>query len=338
MNKLICFLLLCVCSVSAQTSFAEDPRFDAMYVFGDSLSDNGNDLILTKLLRLDPAIPPSQAPHRTYFQGRFSNGPISFEYLWRLIKKSNTARVVPSLAFAQPANKGAVNYAFGGATSGLVATTPGGFSVPGLLAQVEAFRFGLLGRNPVRDALYAIWIGSNDYVTPTPAATLPLTVVSNIKQSIQRLYGIGGRHFVVLNMPNLGLIPLVQPPQSDAAMGLTAISQAHNALLAQAVLELSTSTTLPGIKITSIDVFALEQKLRIGLDPFFANIPALEVLAPNLNPPASLCLLVSPANCPNLVSLTLTEQQPFFNWDVEHPTTFVHGILGQEMYNVLQKK
>jgi phospholipase/lecithinase/hemolysin len=334
MNKLASFLLLCVCSIFAQAVSAEGPSFDAMYVFGDSLSDNGNDLILTKLLRLDPAIPPSESPHRTYFQGRFSNGPISFEYLWRSIKKSENARVVPSLAFAQPGKNGAINYAFGGATSGLLATTPGGFSVPGLLGQVEAFRFGLLGRKPVRRALYAIWIGSNDYITPVPVS--PLTAVSNIKRSIQRLYGIGGRHFMVLNLPNLGLIPAAQAQPQPIRDFLTAVSGIHNTLLAQVITELS--TTLPGIKITSMDVFTLAQNLRNGLTSPFIDVPALEVLAPGLlDPPASFCLLVNPARCPDLVSLTLTAQQPFLFWDVEHPTTFVHGKLGQAMYEALQQ-
>lgn len=50
MNDLRCLVLLCFCSLFIQTAWAQTPRFDAMYVFGDSLSDNGNDLILTKLL------------------------------------------------------------------------------------------------------------------------------------------------------------------------------------------------------------------------------------------------------------------------------------------------
>ena len=325
MEKLICFLLLSLCSVFAQTAYAEVPSFDAMYVFGDSLSDTGNDLMLTKLIGLNPAIPPSEYPHTTYFQGRFSNGPISFEYLWRLLKNDAKARVVPSLAFAQPANKGAVNYAFGGATSGDFATTPGGFPVPGLLSQVAAFRVGLFGRKPVRHALYAIWIGSNDYATSNP--TLPATVVRNIKRSIQSLYRMGGREFIVLNMPDLGHTPAAK--FQGVGADLTGLSVLHNTLLAQAVTDLS---SLQGIKITSINIFTLAQnlvqKLELDFGPFFTNVPALGFVA-------GFCLLSNPAFCPDLVSLELTE--PFFYWDVEHPTTYVHGILGQAMYDALQQ-
>jgi phospholipase/lecithinase/hemolysin len=319
MNNLRCLVLLCLCSFFFQTARAETPRFDAMYVFGDSLSDNGNDLILTKIIGMNPAIPPSQSPHRTYFKGRFSNGPVAFEYLWRLIKQNPNANVKPSLAFALPSKSGAISYAFGGATSGFSATTPDGFPVPGLLGQVEAFRFGLFGRKPPQRSLFALWIGANDYAVAAPPG--PDMVVGNIKLAIQRLYRIGGRQFIVLNMPNLGLTPIAQAQGlGDALAGL---SQFHNVLLAQAASELSAS--LPGIQITSIDVFALAQNV---FGSTYGSIPALVFLAPG----SESCLLLNPASCPD-VPLALTE--PFFYWDVEHPTTYIHGILGQAMYDAL---
>jgi phospholipase/lecithinase/hemolysin len=320
MKRLRCLLLLCMCSIFAVTASAQTARFNAMYVFGDSLSDTGNDLILTKLIGLNPAVPPSESPHRTYYEGRFSNGPISFEYLWRLIKQNDQARVSPSLVYAQPGRNRAISYAFGGATSAYFATTPDGVPVTGLLSQVEAFRFGLLGRKPGQRALLAIWIGSNDYVTTTPNP--PDEVVRNIKRAIKRLYQIGGRHFVVLNLPDLGLIPAAQAQGLGPV--LSAVSRIHNALLAQAIAELS--TTLPGIHITSIDVFTLGQSL---LGSTITAIPALETLVPN----SSSCLLLNPATCPD-VPLALTH--PFFYWDLEHPTTYIHGILGRAMYDALR--
>lgn len=246
---------------------------------------------------------------------------MAFDYLWRLIKQNPAAKVRPSLTFALPIQNGAINYAFGGATSGASATTPGGFPVPGLLSQVEAFRFGLLGRKPPQRSLFALWIGSNDYAVPVPTA--PETVVRNIKRAIQRLHQSGGRKFLLLNLPDLGLTPAAQAQGVGAA--LSALSQFHNALLAQAIAELA--TTLPGIQITSIDVFALAQNL---LGSTITGIPALETLAPG----ASSCLLINPATCPD-VPLALSD--PFFYWDVEHPTTFIHSVLAQAMYDALPR-
>ena len=323
MNKLRCFILFCLCWIFVQPTLAETPRFDAMYVFGDSLSDNGNDFILDKLLGANPAVPPSESPHRTYYLGRFSNGPVAFEYLWRLIKQNPNATVAPSLTFAPPSQNGAIDFAFGGAPSGLTSNTPGGFSVPGLLGQVEALRFGLFGRKPPAQSLYAIWIGANDYAVPVPTA--PQIVVGNIKLAIQRLYRIGGRQFLILNLPDLGLTPLAQSQGAGTSAALSALSQLHNALLAQAIAELSVSH--PGIKITPIDVFALGQNL---LGSTITGFPALETLSPG----ASSCLLVNPATCPD-VPLKLTD--PFFYWDVEHPTTYIHSKLGQAMYDALPR-
>src|SRR5216110_3093369 len=68
---------LILCSVFAiatlgrpATAGAQVPAVDSFFVFGDSLSDTGNDFIATKFqFGLDPAIPPSEPPHRTYFMG-----------------------------------------------------------------------------------------------------------------------------------------------------------------------------------------------------------------------------------------------------------------------------
>ncbi|KAJ9075881.1 hypothetical protein DSO57_1031476 [Entomophthora muscae] len=58
--------------ITALVSLVAGKRFGAVYVFGDSISDNGN------LYRLkDKAIPSTQL----YYEGRFSNGPVWVEYL-----------------------------------------------------------------------------------------------------------------------------------------------------------------------------------------------------------------------------------------------------------------
>ena len=80
------FLLVAILAQSAvwaATPPPTPPKYDNLYVFGDSLSDTGNDIILTKAQRISPAIPPSESPHRTYYKGRFSNGPVAVEYLWQ---------------------------------------------------------------------------------------------------------------------------------------------------------------------------------------------------------------------------------------------------------------
>src|SRR5262245_37097670 len=120
-----------------------------MFVFGDSLSDTGNDLIATSL---DPVkIPPPQ----TYFAGRFSNGLVTFEYLWSSLTGALTF-IAPSLALPAIPPTGAVSFAFGGSGSDFF-TPSGGVQIPGLLTQVQMFATLLNGRDAPSDALYAIW-------------------------------------------------------------------------------------------------------------------------------------------------------------------------------------
>src|SRR5687767_5383518 len=75
-------VLLIVCVLPAAAA-AQIPKFDSLYVFGDSLADHGNIYRMTKALNYEPTVPPSDSPHRTYFDGRFSNGYMGLEYLWQ---------------------------------------------------------------------------------------------------------------------------------------------------------------------------------------------------------------------------------------------------------------
>src|SRR6266576_437585 len=222
-------LILVVLPLSAE----RQEQFTAFYVFGDSLVDNGNDFVASQQLGFDPAVPPSVSPHETYFKGRFSNGPIEFEYLWQMLEHRKPGKK-KALApyFQNPCQNdveigNTVDFAFGGSGTGVSNTTPGGFSVPGLLGQVGLFNCALQGQAAPADGLYAIWSGANDYfnyLSPAPVDPLltPAQVIANLEQGIQLLYGLGARHIIVLNQPNLGSIPLVLgTPGSPLLSGLS---------------------------------------------------------------------------------------------------------------------
>lgn len=111
---------------------AGQANYNAMYVFGDSLSDTGNDFVASSAGPMVPAIPPSVSPFATYWRGRFTNGPVAVEYLWDLMRKKAGSEIAPSLATPNLSAKTAVSFAFGGATSAEITPTPlGGLTVPG---------------------------------------------------------------------------------------------------------------------------------------------------------------------------------------------------------------
>ena len=100
MRKIIGVGFLLATAFAMPPVLAATPQYEAFYVFGDSLSDTGNDYILTKLQKIDPTLPPSDTPHKTYYLGRFSNGPVATEYLWRQLHDG-----APLTAFLSNGNK-----------------------------------------------------------------------------------------------------------------------------------------------------------------------------------------------------------------------------------------
>ncbi|WP_052736506.1 SGNH/GDSL hydrolase family protein [Aquincola tertiaricarbonis] len=296
------------------------PVFTSLFVFGDSLSDTGNSLLLSQRVGQVPALPPSVSPHATYWQGRFSNGPVAVEHLWRAVGPPKAADLQPFLAQPVLPAVGAVNFAFGGAISGGPLLPGNPSKVPTMLEQVGLFQQALGPRRARADGLYVVWGGGNDYAFN--GATSPEPVVRNVVLAIQALHAKGARRFLVPNLPDMGLTPLARSQgQAEAS---TLITKAHNALLAQQLATLS--ATLPGVKIVSLDVFKLgEALLAAGL--LSASPPALAVVSPNS--PAVGCLFLNPMDC---VDVPLDAPvPPVLFWDMAHPTTQVHGLIAMGM-------
>ena len=321
----ILFLLAVLLAGATSTSGKAIPQFDALFVFGDSLSDIGNDFIGTTALGIVPAIPPAGS----YFQGRFSNGPVGVEYLWYLMSQrapGAPGALKPSLASPVIPQSGGLSYAFGGAGTGL-ATNLGAFSVPGLAGQVGMFAVAARLRPAPRKSLYVVMSGSNDYL-PSPAEGIQMDVsipVGNIVKAVKGLYLTGASHIMVVDLPDLGAIPLVSREEDkDLRDLLTLLSNQHNALLAQALND----QRLPGLTLYPVRLSAALDLLPPLLEP-----PALAALTGS--PEAAICIFVNPASCPTLTPQQFDIGSAFFYWDAEHPTTTVHAAIGQHLFNTL---
>jgi phospholipase/lecithinase/hemolysin len=325
----------CLVALSFPNASAVPLRvYDSFYVFGDSLADIGNVLITSQRLSIDPAPPPSTSPHRTYYRGRFSNGPVAFEYLWQLVSGSrpeSSGGLKPFMAAPILAPRGAVNFAFGGTGTRYISQTPGGLYAPGLKGQVELFRAALQRRAPSKGALYAIVTGSNDYRDDQFNEPMsPPDVVGNIVDAVETLYRVGARDVMVLNMPDLGLLPGAGGPGSPESE----LSAVHNLLLANALATLAAQR--PSLRLTHVDINQAFALLPPGMD---LSTPALDVMfPPETLPPGfrmSLCLFIDPATCVDVP--TFNTNSAFLFWDVVHPTTDGHRVLGQYLYDELQR-
>ena len=280
----------------------------ALYVFGDSLSDQGNAYSTTG------GFPP--APYAQ----RASNGPVAVEAL--------ASRLGVPLASSQ---SGGTNYAYVGALTGptvIPGTNPPvstdnyvavAYGQPtlfgtGILSQVSSFLSSGSAFDP-NEALFFVWGGPNDFFIDPSAATAA-SAVNNLATAISMLYGTGARRFFVPNMPDLSLTPygLGLPPLQRG--GLQALSAGFNDGLA---LALSSLAVLPDIDITGFDTFALLTAISTNPSAFgFANAQ-------------NGCLTGDLANGGTVCA----DPSSYVFWDSVHPTTVAHAVLGNAFADAL---
>lgn len=186
--------------------------FDRAYVLSDSLSDNGNFFSLS-----DGTFPTTPF----FYPGRFSDGYVWVDYFGESLELS----IAPFFDNnADIANSDIVNFAVGGATSGNENISP----IPvGFAQQVDSLE-NLLTIDPpsgvIEDDLFLTFIGANDFLSfiednpetpdiietnfPKNTKSAVQVVVNNISSGFQDIIDLGGENIVVLNLPNLGEIPL----------------------------------------------------------------------------------------------------------------------------------
>lgn len=213
-------------------------KFEEIYVFGDSLSDDGNVFEAT-----EEDYPPSPP----YFEGRLSNGPIWVEYLAsELGAESN-------------------NFAYGGSSTGVGNAVLPSAPLPGLLTQVSLFTQANPNADP--NALYTVWAGANDYLFGD--VTNPTEPVGNLSAAITSLYQSGARNIMVVNLPDLGALPTTRV-DSENSSSLNALTEAHNSSLA-ATLDLLSQK--PGVNIIPVDVNSLLDEAIARPEKFgFTNV------------------------------------------------------------------
>lgn len=311
----------------SSTAQADNTDFKAFYVFGDSLSDTGNDFRLTS-----GAVPPTV----NYYNGRFSNGPVAFEYFWQAMRNNQATLKPSSLEKVNYASDKAVSFSFGGATTEISNLTPGEFPVDGLVGQVNNFIqiVKTKGIHLNNKTLYALWAGANDYLLPpsllansikNPSCqAAPKPTVCNITTAIENLYSsIGARYFLVPNLPNLGSLPIVNNPafyDPSLSESFKQLTITHNTSLNSALEQLR--QRLPDIHIIYIDVYSLFNTL-IQTFPHGSDAG-----------PAGYCLFIDVTTC--TVPLNGFDAPGYVFWDGEHPTTAAYRILAMAMVIAVQ--
>lgn len=284
--------------------------FSNIYFFGDSLSDNGNDFVLSSTLHAsDPTFPIVPAPAGYNDSGRFSNGPVYSEQL------------AGRLGFdLRPSLLGGTNYAYGGARSSSV-VVPGSLS---FAQQVEQY-VGAAGPGEP-DALYVIFIGSNDVediLSGAPPGPTIANAIGRIGTAIEMLSAEGAAHFLIPNVADLGLVPITT---GNGAIPRDPLATAASAAFNDALAALLDSFAM--LDITAFDTFAL-------LNDAVAN-------------PARYGLTDVQHRCQREIGVG-ADGQPLYEilctdeeaatrlfWDGFHPTTAGHRALAGALFAALE--
>jgi outer membrane lipase/esterase len=224
------FFAACLFAAVAVSSANAD-SFDAIYTFGDSLSDAGNAYLASG----------GTIPGAPYSNGRFSNGNV-----W--VQDVAAAYGLP--AAATPSLAGGTDYAVGGALSG--SANPGDLLTPvnGQLAAYQA-------AHPIGDpnGLYMIWIGSDDLRAILAGSPTSLaSVIGNIDFAITSLASTGAKNFLVVTAPDLGKTPEAIATGPVGVAAATGLSSLFDTGLAGSVNGLAAAD---GLNLKVLDAFGL---------------------------------------------------------------------------------
>lgn len=270
--------------------------YDRIVIFGDSLSDSGNNALVIGTDAGQIISGNSYIPTFAYGSGTYSNGDT-----WATGFASGLGlTALPSLA-------GGTNYAYGGAE-----TRSLGFP-PSLRAQVNEFAGSAFG--DVSSTLFVIAGGGNNARSALgtiaggslPELTIALAsqrYANDVKLMVDQLQALGAQDIVVWNTPNIGLTPAVQAAGSTAAMLGTAVAANMNLVLAD---------KLAGeAGVFTFDVFGL-------LGSAIANPGAFGLS--NVSDACGAVLGCDPST--------------YLFWDGIHPTSAGHALITEALYTTL---
>lgn len=190
--------------------------YSAVYAFGDSLTDTGNQ--------------PAPAPF--YFNGRFSNGSLWVEQFATKL----------GLAYVAANNK-----AVSGSQSDGALTQVNSLPAPAN-ASTAVFSVWTSGNDYLNN------LSPSDTANDALWASVNQAAINNISNVVQTLYAKGARTVLVFNLPDMGRIPeLVNEHGATYRSYISGKVTAYNNGLAAAVSALR--ALRPDLQLTLVDIF-----------------------------------------------------------------------------------
>ena len=257
--------------------------FSKFIVFGDSLSDNGNLLNYSRQFY----------PNGGYFMGRFSNGPVWTDYL------------------AKQLNLDMYNWALGGATA--IVPFPLPYTVENEIDHyIETMK--KVDHPNYENSLFAFFIGANNYsfnVDPVPEK-----IVQSTEAQIRMLIALGGKYFILPNLPEIALTPSHSQESPQRQEELRNKIHQHNLLLASMIQRLKSD--YPFAVFIAPDIFNFLNEIIQNKDKY------------NLKNVSEKCFQGTGIGKVHLENICPNPNEYVF-WDFIHPTTQIHCAMVQNL-------
>ncbi|CAE5960162.1 unnamed protein product [Arabidopsis arenosa] len=262
--------------LEAKFSHDGDNNVTALFLFGDSFLDAGNNNYINTTTLDQANFPPYG---QTFFglpTGRFSDGRLISDFI---AEYANLPLIPP---FLEPGNSQkklyGVNFASAGAGA-LVETFQG--SVINLRTQLDHYKkverlwrtkFGKEeSKKRISRAVYLISIGSNDYSSlflTNQSLSISMSqhvdiVIGNLTTFIHEIYKIGGRKFGFLNVPDLGCFPalrILQLKNDSCLRDASRLANMHNIALANLLFKMQRQ-----VKGFKFSLFDMNKSLRVRM-------------------------------------------------------------------------
>ncbi|KAG6423617.1 hypothetical protein SASPL_114018 [Salvia splendens] len=324
-------------------SVLAEPQVPCLFIFGDSLVDNGNNNNIQSLAKAN------YLPYGIDFPngptGRFSNGKTTVDVVAELLGFDD---YIPpySAARGQQILRG-VNYA--SAAAGIRSET--GRQLGGRIdftGQVNNYRntvqqvVNILGNesstaNYLSKCIYSVGIGSNDYLnnyfmplyysssrqyTPEQYANL---LIQQYSQQLKNLYNYGARKFALIGIGQIGCSPnaLAQnsPDGRTCVKRINDANQIFNTKLRGLVDSLNRNT--PNAKLIYIDAYGIFQDLIQSPSSFGFSVTNVGCCGVGRNNGQITCL---PGQRP------CRNRNQYLFWDAFHPTEAANTFVGRRSY------
>jgi phospholipase/lecithinase/hemolysin len=314
------FSLVCAVIALGLVAAPAAAGYTGLYVFGDSLSDSGNNALVFDSLnppdrpRTDLPIPDNTfVPTFPYRSSLLTPGVLFDRYTNGFVWAELVANALGVPTAGLPSNSGfGTNFAFGGATTGPLDTFPPQF--PASLQTQVATYLGATGNTADPNALYVVAGGGNNVRAALTAIQQNpsnlLTIVNTFATAyaadtfamVDRLLDAGAANVLVWNAPDVGVSPAII---AQGASGLgTLVSASLNAAMQAQVWQ------LPGV--IPFDLFTFVDQI-VAQPSLFGLTDASNACA---------------------VSITC-DPSGFLFWDGIHPTSAGHALIASAVVQVV---